>query len=132
MGENGPAANDGGVKPRARLLVLAVDAGDKDLIMQWAREGVLPTFRSLLDTSAVAHTSNPVGFVVGSVWPSFWTGLQPDDHGRYCYTQFRTGTYDHYDVTPTETRGEPFWRRSARTGVGLPSSTFRKPTPRNI
>ena len=59
MGENGPAANDGGVKPRARLLVLAVDAGDKDLIMQWAREGVLPTFRSLLDTSAVAHTSNP-------------------------------------------------------------------------
>jgi predicted AlkP superfamily phosphohydrolase/phosphomutase len=93
----------------SRILFLAVDAGDKDLILDWAREGTLPTFRSLLQTSAWGPTQNPVGFFVGAVWPSFWTGLSPEQHGRYCYSQLRTGTYDHYDVSPRDTRGEPFW-----------------------
>lgn len=96
-------------RPLTRVLFLALDAADKDLIVPWAREGILPTFRSLLDTGAWAETRNPIGFYVGAVWPSFWTGLPVDEHGRYCFTQLRPGTYDHFDVTPSDTRGEPFW-----------------------
>ena len=103
------AAPVAGSRPLARVLFLALDAADKDLIRTWAREGVLPTFRSLLETGAWADTRNPVGFYVGAVWPSFFTALSPDVHGRYCFSQLRTGTYDHYDVRPEETRGEPFW-----------------------
>ena len=96
-------------RPLSRVLFLALDAADKDLIVPWARQGILPTFRSLLETGAWADTQNPLGFYVGAVWPSFWTGLPVDEHGRYCFSQLRTGTYDLYDVSPTETRGEPFW-----------------------
>jgi predicted AlkP superfamily phosphohydrolase/phosphomutase len=93
----------------SRVLFIAVDAGDKDLILKWAEEGFLPTFRSLRERAAWGPTANPTGLFVGAIWPSFWTGLEPGRHGRYCFSQLRTGTYDHYQVTPFDVRGEPFW-----------------------
>ena len=106
-----------------------MDAGDKDLILAWAREGILPTFRSLLATSAWGTTQNPVGFYVGAVWPSFWTGLSPEKHGRYCFSQLRTGTYDHYDVSPRDTRGEPFWDELCANGCRVAILDVPKTVP---
>lgn len=100
----------------SRVLFIAVDAGDKDLILKWSDEGVLPTFRSLRERAAWGPTANPTGLYVGAVWPSFWTGLSPARHGRYCFSQLRTGTYDHYHVTPLDTRGEPFWNALSEAG----------------
>jgi predicted AlkP superfamily phosphohydrolase/phosphomutase len=120
----GPESN-----PLVRILFLAVDAGDKDLILDWAREGILPTFRSLLETSVWGSTQNPVGFYVGSVWPSFWTGLSPAEHGRYCFSQLRTGTYDHYDVSPRDTRGEPFWDALCANGCRVAILDVPKTVP---
>ncbi|MGH9366112.1 MAG: alkaline phosphatase family protein [Thermoanaerobaculia bacterium] len=99
-----------------RVLFIAVDAGDKDLIEKWAGEGLLPTFRSLRARAAWGPTANPTGLFVGAIWPSFWTGLSPARHGRYCFSQLRTGTYDHYQVTPFDTRGEPFWDALSQAG----------------
>ena len=106
-----------------------MDAGDKDLILAWARAGILPTFRSLLETSAWGTTQNPVGFFVGAVWPSFWTGLSPEKHGRYCFSQLRTGTYDHYDVNPRDTRGEPFWDELCAKGCRVAILDVPKTVP---
>lgn len=115
-----------------RILFLAVDAGDKDLILAWAREGVLPTFRSLLETSAWGPTENPTGLFVGAIWPSFWTGLSPALHGRYCFSQLRTGTYDNYLVTPTDTAGAPFWDALSAGGrrVAILDVPKTSPSPR--
>jgi predicted AlkP superfamily phosphohydrolase/phosphomutase len=99
----------GSILSPTRVLFLAVDAGDWDLIRGWSDEGWLPTFRSLRETSAWGVTSNPTGLFVGAVWPSFWTGLSPARHGRYCFEQIRTGSYDLYPVTPRDTTGVPFW-----------------------
>ncbi len=112
-----------------RVLFIAVDAGDKDLIGQWADEGHLPTFRSLSERGAWGPTANPVGLFVGSIWPSFWTGLSPGRHGRYCFTQLRTGTYDVYPVDVSEATGVPFWETLSRMGqrvaiVDVPKSTL--------
>jgi predicted AlkP superfamily phosphohydrolase/phosphomutase len=103
--------------PRAnRVLFLALDAGDRDLIARWTDEGLLPTFRELRETAASARTQNPFGLYVGAIWPSFWTGLSPAAHGRYCFSQLRTGTYDHFHVTPEVTNGAPFWDAFAAAG----------------
>jgi predicted AlkP superfamily phosphohydrolase/phosphomutase len=91
------------------LLVICVDAGDPGLITRWAAEGSLPTFRSLLDRGVSCATTNPVGLYVGSVWPSFWTGLPPTRHGRYCYKQVRPGSYDEHWTSSRDTVGRPFW-----------------------
>jgi len=97
-----------------KILFIGIDAGDQDLIFQWSKEGLLPTFRSLLEKGAWGITTNPVGFYVGAVWPSFFTGNSPARHGRYCYEQLRTGTYDHYDFLPFDIKLEPFWNTLSR------------------
>lgn len=92
-----------------KLLVICVDAGDAGLITRWAAEGSLPTFRSLLDRGISGPTTNPVGLYVGAVWPSFWTGLPPTRHGRYCYSQIRVGSYKEAWTSSHDTVGRPFW-----------------------
>jgi predicted AlkP superfamily phosphohydrolase/phosphomutase len=115
-----------------KVLFIGIDAADKHLILQWARGGLLPTFRSLLDTAAWGSTTNPFGLYVGAVWPSFYTGLSPDRHSRYCYRQLRPGSYDIYDFRPTHVRGEPFWdtlsRANKRVAVIDVPKTY--PSPR--
>ena len=76
------------------ILLLEVDAGDKHLLLEWARSGVLPNFAALLDRGLVGHTMAPRGFFVGSTWPSFYTGVSPARHGIHSLAMLRPGTYE--------------------------------------
>ena len=78
---------------------------------------MLPTFRSLLNRGLSGVTANPPGLFVGAVWPSFYTGVSPAKHGRYCYEQLRPGAYDFYRTnTPSFVKREPFWNALTRAG----------------
>ena len=68
---------------RPKVLLIGLDAGDRELIEQWEREGLLPnisrmkaagTWASLQTTAEVLHVS---------AWPSIFTGTTPDKHGLY-------------------------------------------------
>lgn len=100
----------------ARVLFVGIDAGDKDLILRWARAGLLPRLRDLLERAAWGITRNPPGFFVGAVWPSFFTGLAPTRHGRYCFEQFEPGSYSSRRFRPSDLTGEPFWDALSRAG----------------
>ena len=117
-----------------RILFVGIDAGDKDLILQWAESGVLPTIRSLLEKAVWGVTSSPVGVFGGGMWPSFFTGVSPARHGRHCYSQLRRGTYDTYRFRPSDLKWEPFWgvlgRANKRAVIldvpkGLPSKSLK-------
>jgi hypothetical protein len=69
-----------------QALFIGLDAADKDLLLEWAHAGHLPHIRALLGRAAWGVTRNPLGLFVGAVWPSFYTGVSPARHGRYCYT----------------------------------------------
>lgn len=99
-----------------KVLFIGVDAGDKDLILQWCGEGRLPTFSKLLRTSAWSTTQSPPGLYVGAIWPSFYTGVSPARHARYCYRQLEPGSYDIKWVSPREVKHEPFWDALDRSG----------------
>ena len=99
-----------------RILFIGLDAGDKDLILQWAAEGQLPTFKKLFGTAAWGITRNPPGLYVGAVWPSFYTGLSPARHGRYCYRQLVPGTYFDRRIHSNDVKGQPFWNVLDRAG----------------
>jgi predicted AlkP superfamily phosphohydrolase/phosphomutase len=92
-----------------KLLVIGIDAADKDLILQWTAEGLLPTMGRLLQEAAWGFTENPPGLYVGAVWPSFYTGVSPAEHTRYCYEQLKPGTYDNFRFRPDDVKAEPFW-----------------------
>ena len=70
-----------GRKPR--VLVIGLDAGDRELIEQWGRAGLLPNISGMQSrgTWASLHTTAEVLHV--SAWPSIFTGTTPDKHGLY-------------------------------------------------
>jgi predicted AlkP superfamily phosphohydrolase/phosphomutase len=90
-------------------LFLGLDSMDRDLILQWANAGILPTFRSLFERAAFGSTQNPPGLFVGAVWPSFFTGTSPARHGRYCFEQLVTGTYGLRRFRSSDLKRAPFW-----------------------
>ncbi|MGH7325708.1 MAG: alkaline phosphatase family protein [Candidatus Rokuibacteriota bacterium] len=117
---------------RSKIVFIGIDAADKDLILDWASSGLMPTFRRLLERGTSGVIANPPGLYVGAVWPSFWTGQSPGHHGRYCYSQLKTGSYDFYSVNPTDTKGTPFWDHLTRAGrrsaiIDVPKTS---PSPR--
>jgi predicted AlkP superfamily phosphohydrolase/phosphomutase len=106
------------MKEYPKIVCIGIDAGDKDLILQWVQEGILPTFRMLLDTAAWAVTEPPVGFEASSVWPSFYTGALPGRTGQYNgKVHFCPKTYeDCVSYDKQEIALDPIWTRLSRSG----------------
>ncbi|MBD2463367.1 alkaline phosphatase family protein [Oscillatoria sp. FACHB-1407] len=121
---------------KAKVLMIGIDAADQRLIRLWARDGLLPTFKILLEQATWGITTNPIGFYVGAVWPSFSTGLSPVRHGRYCYTQLGPGSYKTFKTQVTDVKGEPFWKTLSdagrRVGIVDVPKTFLTPNLNGI
>ena len=100
-----------------KLLFIGFDAGDKDLILQWADAGLLPTFRSLLAKGLRGDTMSVPGFFIGATWPSFMTGVTPARHGIHSWRQLKQGTYEFFDCRAGDhIKQEPFWNHLSRAG----------------
>jgi predicted AlkP superfamily phosphohydrolase/phosphomutase len=99
-----------------RVLLIALDAADADLIKGWAASGHLPTFKRLEETALRGTVENPYGLFVGALWPSFATGVSPTRHGRYCYTQLVPGTYRTRATNCEGIQGTSFWTSLSRAG----------------
>ncbi len=101
----------------AKVLFLAIDAGDKFLIQNWAAEGTLKNIRTLLGKGLVGNTMSLEGFFEGATWPSFYTGVTPGRHGFHRLTQLNPGTYDLYRCYTGEfIKHEPFWNSLSKAG----------------
>jgi len=100
----------------ARVLFVGFDALDSELLREWAEAGVLPTFRSLLKTSACGATQNPPGLYGGAVWPAFVTSLSPGHNGYFYPRQMPRGEYMDADFLPAQQKGNAFWE--AVSGAG--------------
>lgn len=101
----------------SRLLVIGLDALDRDLVQNWADEGHLPTFKKLLDTSLWGDVENPRGLEAGSCWPTFYFGLDPSitcqfDGGRH----FDPETYQEVGYRPERSRVDPVWTVLSKAG----------------
>lgn len=101
---------------KTKILFIGIDAADKDLIIEWSKAGLLPTFGSLFAKGAWGVTTNPIGFYVGAIWPSFATGLSPARHGRYCYSQLSPGSYQTTKFNASDIKEELFWDTLSRAG----------------
>ena len=66
-----------------RVLVIGLDAGDRELIEHWERQGLLPTITRLKASGTWASLHTTADVVHVSAWPSIFTGTTPDKHGLY-------------------------------------------------
>jgi len=99
-------------KPAATLMI-GMDAAEMSLIERWMDEGVLPNLRSVRDRGAFGALTSTAPWLVGSPWPSFYTGTPPSQHGLYHYLVWRPERMQHQRPAPQWMPLRPFWRSIA-------------------
>jgi predicted AlkP superfamily phosphohydrolase/phosphomutase len=96
---------------RARpVLMIGVDAAEITLVERWMAEGILPQLRALCERSTCVRLGSTAQWLVGSPWPSFYTGTTPADHGLYHYLQWRPERMIAARPAPDWLPLQPFWR----------------------
>ena len=78
----------------AKVIVLGLDGGTWDLIKPLADEGILPTFKRLMQDGVwgVLESTFPPGTCPG--WPSMLTGKRPEKLGLYYFTKRDAAGYE--------------------------------------
>ncbi len=94
----------------AKVLFLAMDAGDKQLIGSLVSDGTMENLRALSAGGLVGDTVSMEGFYEGSTWPSLYTGVTPARHGFHRLVQLRPGSYGfHRCDAGAFIENDPFW-----------------------
>lgn len=99
-----------------RVVMIGLDAADKDLLLEWCEDGRLPNLRRLRDEGAWGVVAAPPGFGSGAVWPSVYTGVSPARHGRYFYRQVRTGDYEATRFEDAHFHAHTLWEALSDAG----------------
>jgi len=99
-----------------RLLVLAVDAANPDLLRRWAADGTLPAIQGLIERGASIPTCGLEGLFAGSTWPSLSSGVAPGRHGIHYLAQVPPGRDAYEAITGWPERVDPFWVSLSRAG----------------
>ena len=104
-----------GSEPR-KVVMIGLDAAEFSLIERWMDEGVLPNLAALRDRGTCGRLKSTAEWLVGSPWPSFYTGTTPDRHGMYHYLVWRPEKMMHVRASAAWLPLKPFWRDVARAG----------------
>jgi predicted AlkP superfamily phosphohydrolase/phosphomutase len=102
---------------RRRLLMIGLDAAEPSLVERWIADGTLPHLAALRARGAYGRLGSTASQLVGSPWPSFYTGTPPSAHGFYHYLIWRPERMAMERPGPDWLPLEPFWRDLARGGV---------------
>lgn len=99
------------------LLVIGLDAADKDLIDRWVSEGALPVFERLSKSAIRGEIENPRGLEAGSCWPTFGFGLGPAETGQFDGArEFDSQSYLAKSYRPETSRRDPIWSTLSKAG----------------
>ncbi len=101
----------------ARVLMIALDAMELDLVKSWSEDGTLPNLAQLRETCASAELRSSAEWFVASPWPTFYTSTTPADHGIYHYLLWDPEQMKSRRPGPDQPIAEPFWRDLARRGL---------------
>jgi predicted AlkP superfamily phosphohydrolase/phosphomutase len=98
-----------------KMLMLGVDAGDLRFISSSIDR--LPNFRRLLEAGVCRKLGTTSNLLTGSVWPTFYTGKHPGEHGVYHHLQWDPSAMSIRRVSADWLYCEPFWYELTRQGV---------------
>jgi predicted AlkP superfamily phosphohydrolase/phosphomutase len=102
-------------KPR-RVLLIALDAAEPELVERWTADGSLPNLRKLRKIGVYGRLASSAKWLTGSPWPTFFTGRSPADHGVYQFLQWRADEMQARRPTADWLPVQPFWREFGRHG----------------
>ena len=115
---------DGMSQANPRLLMLGLDAVSLPFILE--NRSSLPNLSSLMEGGMLRELQSSGSRLSASVWPTFWTGKQPGEHGQYYPFQWSAEHRQYLRVADPrwsqELYCQPFWHRVAQ--AGFPTIAF--------
>ncbi len=100
-----------------RVLVIGWDGADWRILDPMLQSGALPSLAALLERGGRAVLKSTVPTHSWSAWPSFLTGVDPDDHGVYDILETRGESRRQYPVSFHSIRERTFLADLTRAGV---------------
>ena len=98
-----------------KVMMIGIDAGDIDYIQTSLDK--LPNLRRLFTDGALSRLRSCGEVMSASVWPTFYTGTLPGEHGYYFPMQWDPSTMRLRRVASDWLYCEPFWYELARQGL---------------
>src|SRR5215211_94413 len=92
----------------SRVILIAWDGADWRILDPLLEQGALPNLQALLDKGQREVLRSTVPTHSWSAWPSFLTGVDPDDHGVYDILETKPGTHKQYPVTYKSIKARTF------------------------
>jgi predicted AlkP superfamily phosphohydrolase/phosphomutase len=104
-------------KRGARVLAIGLDAAEPTFVRELIDEGELPALKRLLEAGRWGRVESPAAIGSGTVWPTFFTGTEPAEHGIYsdwCWQPhtMRLARFDGNSLVP-------FWKMLADEGLAV-------------
>ena len=100
---------------KSKIALIGIDAADLDFIQ--SSLPTLPHFRHALDTGMLCRLNTTADLMAGSVWPTFYTGSYPEDHGIYHHLQWDSNAMKMRRVSEEWLYCEPFWCELERNEI---------------
>lgn len=99
------------------LALIAFDAAEISMIERGMAEGWLPNLARLRDAGTMVPVRSESDIMVGTVWPGFYTGMLPPEHGIFGVVQWRPSTMRHERPdNPDWLETRPFYRAFGEEG----------------
>ena len=99
-----------------RVLALAFDGADYDLVRRWMAEGRLPTISRLAREGAFGPLRSTIPAFTPTAWSSFLTGLNPGRHGIFNFTTNPNRGRQKLESAASRA-GTPLWRMLGSAGI---------------
>ena len=100
---------------KSKIALIGIDAADLDFIQSSLSS--LPHLHHALDTGTLYRLNTTADLMAGSVWPTFYTGSYPEDHGVYHHLQWDPNAMSMRRVSEEWLYCEPFWYELERKGL---------------
>ena len=115
---------------KKRVLVIGLDGASLDLIRPWAAQGLLPTFKRILEQGASGPLESVIPPLTGPAWISFMTGKNPGKHAIYDFVIRSPKVYTGQPINSTFRDGDSLWSILSQAGkrVGVFSVPVTYPT----
>ena len=99
-----------------RVMIIGLDGATLDLIRPWAEEGILSTFKKLMQDGTWGPLRSTIPPVTPAAWSSLITGVNPGKHGVYDFTS-RQGEGYEFDLVESTLRQAPsLWQLASQAG----------------
>jgi predicted AlkP superfamily phosphohydrolase/phosphomutase len=99
-----------------RVLALAFDGGDYDLVRRWMAEGRLPTISRLAREGTFGALRSTIPAYTPTAWSSFLTGLNPARHGIFNFSTNPNRGRQRLESAASRA-GTPLWRLLGAAGI---------------